>query len=119
MKPHPGTPLTGTGATTGVLGRRPSEINITTNLKVKIDFTLPALSMMNVLTWKCHVGDPTKGRYDMILGQDILTSLVLNIEFSEHVIEADDGPFKGYTTPIVDLGAYIFKYLNTEKNTPE
>ena len=36
--------------------------NITNNLKVKVDFTLTALSAMNVVTWKCHVGDSAKGR---------------------------------------------------------
>ena len=29
--------------------------NITTNFKVNVDFTLPALSTTNVVTWKCHV----------------------------------------------------------------
>ena len=46
--------------------------NITTNYKVKVDFTLPALSATNVVTWKCHVDDAAKVRYDMILGPDIL-----------------------------------------------
>ena len=45
--------------------------NITNNLKVKIDFTLPALSATNVVIWNCHVDDFAKGRYDMILGHDI------------------------------------------------
>ena len=40
--------------------------NITTNLKVKLDFTLPALIATNVLTWKCHVDESAKGIYDMI-----------------------------------------------------
>ena len=44
-----------------------------TYLKVKIDFTLPALSATDVVTWTCHVEDSAKGRYDMILGRDILT----------------------------------------------
>ena len=42
--------------------------NITTNLKVKVDSTLPKLSATNVVTWNCHVYDSAKGRYDMILG---------------------------------------------------
>ena len=29
--------------------------NITTNLKVKVDFTLPVLSTTDVVTWKCHM----------------------------------------------------------------
>ena len=47
--------------------------NITTNINIKIDFTLPALSPTNVVTWNFHVNYSAKGRYDMILGQDILT----------------------------------------------
>ena len=43
--------------------------NITTNLKVKLDLTLTALIAMNVVTWKCHVDDSAKGRYDMIFVQ--------------------------------------------------
>ena len=76
--------------------------NIPTNLKVKVDFILPALSATNFVTCKCHVDDSAKGRYDMILGQDILTELVLNLKFSEHIIEANYGPFKGSTTPITN-----------------
>ena len=45
--------------------------NITTNIMVKSNFTLPALSATDVVTWKYHVGDCAKGRYDMILGQDL------------------------------------------------
>ena len=45
--------------------------NITTNFKVEVYFTLPALGTMNVATLKCHVDDSAKGRYDMILGGDI------------------------------------------------
>ena len=83
--------------------------NITTNLKVKIDFTLPALSAMNVVTWRFHVDDSAKGGCDMILVRDLLTELRLSLKFSEHVIKADDGPFKVYTTTMVDFGTYIFK----------
>ena len=45
--------------------------NITTNIKVKLYFTLPTLSATNVLTWNCHVDDSAKGGYDMTLGHDI------------------------------------------------
>ena len=93
--------------------------NITTNLKVKVYFTLPAPSAKNVMTWKYHVGDSDKGRYDVILVQDLFIELVLNLKFPEHIIKADDGTFKGSTTPMVDLGTYIFKILNTGEITPE
>ena len=93
--------------------------NISSNLKVYVDFTLPPLSVTNVVTRKCHVYDSAKGMYGMILGRDILKELLLNLKCSEHVIEADDGPFKGSTTPMVDLGAYVFKDLNTGKLHPK
>ena len=48
------------------------DLNITTNLKVKVVFSLPALSTTNVVMWKCHMDDSAQGRYDMILGRDIL-----------------------------------------------
>ena len=47
--------------------------DITNNLKVKVDFTLPTLSVTNVVTWKCHVDEYSRGGYDIIIGQDILT----------------------------------------------
>ena len=82
---------------------------ITTNIEVIVDFTLPALNATNTVTWKYHVYDSNKGRWDMILGKYLLTELGLNLKLSEQVIKADDGPFKGSTLPMVDLVTYIFK----------
>ena len=48
-------------------------INITTNFEVKVDFTLPTLITMNVVTWKFHVYESARGRYDILLGRDIFT----------------------------------------------
>ena len=39
-----------------------------------------------------HVDDYAKGRYEKILGRDILTYLELNIKSYEHVIESGNGP---------------------------
>ena len=47
--------------------------NITSILRVKIDFTLAELSATKIATWNCHVNESDKGRYDKILGRDILT----------------------------------------------
>ena len=51
----------------------------------------------------------------MVLGKDLLTELGLNLKLSEKSIKADDGTFKGSTSPMVDLCTYLFKYLNTSK----
>ena len=42
-------------------------VNITTNNKVKGYFTLPALSTIDVVTWKFYVDDSANGGYGMIL----------------------------------------------------
>ena len=91
--------------------------NITTNIKVKVDFTVPALSATNVRTCKCHVYESAKGIYDMILGQDLLTELWLNLKFLNMSLNQMMELLK--TTPMVDLGMYIFRYSNTGKITPE
>ena len=48
-------------------------VNITNNIKSKIDFTLPKLSATKIVRWGFHVDDSAKGRYDIILGIDLLT----------------------------------------------
>ena len=88
-KPHPGK--------YSVMRWHTQAVSITNNHKVKVDFTLLALSSKNAVTCKFHVNDSAKGKYDVILKQDLLTEIGLNLRFSEHVIESDDGPFKGYT----------------------
>ena len=39
------------------------------------------------------MGDYFKGRYDMVVGRDILTALLLNSKFSERIIQECDGSF--------------------------
>ena len=43
--------------------------------------------------------DFAKGRYDMILGRDLLTTLGSTLKISDHVIEANHGPLKGLHNP--------------------
>ena len=83
--------------------------NITTNLNIKVDPTLPALSTTNVMTCKSQVDDSAKGRYYMILELNLLTELGLNLNVSDHIIETDDGTFNWSITPIFDLGTYELK----------
>ena len=52
--------------------------------------------------------DLAKVGYDVILGRYLLTELVLNLIFSDHVVERYDGPFKGSMAPIVGMGTYEF-----------
>ena len=59
---------------------------------MRIHFTLPYFSATKLVRWECHVDDPTKGRYYMILGRDLLTALGLNLRISEQIIEAGDDP---------------------------
>ena len=47
--------------------------NVTTNLKLEVDFNLPEVSATNVVIWKFHVDESTNDRYDMILERDLLT----------------------------------------------
>ena len=47
--------------------------NITTNIKDKLDSILPALSVINIVTWKCHADEYAEGRYDMIIGRYLLS----------------------------------------------
>ena len=65
--------------------------------------------------------DSAKFAYDIILVQDILilTQWGLNLKVSDNAIEADDGTFKGSTSPMVSLGTYKFKDLNTGIIIPE
>ena len=46
--------------------------NITTNLKVKINFTSSILSDTNVVMWNCHVYESAKVRHSIILGHYLL-----------------------------------------------
>ena len=93
--------------------------NITTNIKVEVEFTLPEISATNVVTWIFHVDKYTKGEYNMILGRYLLTESGINLKLFDHVIKFDEGTFKGLTAPTVDYGVYSFNDLNTGKITPE
>ena len=51
--------------------------NITTNIKVNMDFTLTDISATNVMTYIWHVDDSYKGGYNIILNVDLLIEVVL------------------------------------------
>ena len=91
----------------------------TSNIKVKIDFTLYEISATKIMTWNFNVDDSSKGVYNMILGRDLLKDLVMNLKFFNNAIEADDVPFIGSMEFMVDLGTYEFKDLKTGMITPD
>ena len=78
-------------------------VNITTNLKVKIDFTLPELSATKIVAWNCHVHDSVKSVYEIVLGRHILILLGLNLKLSQRVIKADDWYLRWSTVPMVHI----------------
>ena len=50
-------------------------INIATNIKFEVKFTLPELSATKVVAWKFRMDDSAKGRYAITLERDLLTEL--------------------------------------------
>ena len=92
--------------------------SIKINMKAKIYFTLPELSVTKIVTWIFHVNGSTWVRYDMILGRDLFTALGLNIKLSDYVIEPYYVYFQGSTAPVVGLVTYAFKNINTGNVTP-
>ena len=64
-----------------------------TSKKVNVDFCIPELSATKIVKQKCHVDDSTNCRYDMIQGRDLLTTLGLDLKFSDNVISGGKGPY--------------------------
>ena len=46
----------------------------------KLKYILPYI-------WECHMDDSAKGRFGLILGRYLLTELILNPYYYEHVIK--------------------------------
>ena len=80
--------------------------HFTKNSMVKIELSLPVLCVTKIVTWKCIVGDSTTGRYDMIIGRDILTKLGIDLKYSTNNIDCGKGPHQGYTAPMENLNDY-------------
>ena len=71
--------------------------NFTISSKVKIGFFLPYFSETKTVTWKFPMDDSSNSSHDMILGRDLLTSLVIDIKFSQNTISGGEGPYNGCT----------------------
>ena len=71
------------------------------------------------MRWKCHEDESSTGRYDMILGRDLLTALVLDLKFYKNVIYGGEGPYKGCSAPILDINNYDFNVLIAKTVKPQ
>ena len=74
---------------------------------------------MKIVTWKFHVDEYTKGRYNIILGRDLLIALVLDLKFSENFIIGGEGTYEGCLSPMVDVSNYEFIYIIDKTVKPE
>ena len=81
---------------------------------MNVDFYLPGFSAMKIMTWKCHIDGSTNGRYDMILGIDLLTALGLDLMFSRNDILGREGPYEGFSAPMVDVRNYGFNIITAK-----
>ena len=71
------------------------------------------------MTCKCHLDESTNGRYDMILGRDLLNALGLDLKFSDCVILGGYGPYKECFVPMVDVINYDFNIITAKTVKPE
>ena len=69
--------------------------NFKTSKKVNVEFYLPEFSVTKMVTFKCHMYDYTEGRYNKILGRDLLTTLGSDLHFSDCIMIGDKGPYEG------------------------
>ena len=83
----------------------------TTSKKVNLAFCLPDFSVTKIVMQKFHVNESNNGRYDMIIGKDLLTALGLDLKFYDSVIIGVEGPYKGCLSPMVDISNYDFKSI--------
>ena len=63
----------------------------TTSKKGNVYFSLLDFSETNIVACKCPVEKSKNGRYDMILGRDLITALLLDFKFFENVIIGGEG----------------------------
>ena len=89
--------------------------------KLNVDICLPEFNVTKIVFCKFHIDFSTNSRYNVILGRELLTSLLLDIKFSRNVIICGEGPYEGFLSPMVDVRNYDFialteKYLNRKNH---
>ena len=70
-----------------------------TNKIAKIHFTLPKFFESKIIEWQAHLFPKGNNNYEMIIGRDLLTTLGIDISFSQQVMTWDDRivPMKSLT----------------------
>ena len=90
----------------------------TTSKKLNVEFLLPESSVKKIMMWKFHLDDSTNGRYDMVLGRDLLTALRLDIKFSDNIIIGREVPYEGCSSSIVDVINHDFNSIKDKNFKP-
>ena len=54
----------------------------------------------------------------MILGRHLLTALELDLKFFENVILGREGPYKGFSAPMVDASNHDFNIITAKTVKP-
>jgi hypothetical protein len=62
---------------------------VDTNERCKVLFSLPEFSPTKVIEWEVHVGTFASKNYDMIIGNDLLQTLKIDLQYSTSTIEWD------------------------------
>ena len=79
--------------------------------KANIYLCLPDFIATKIVMWKCHVDKSTNGRYNIILGRDLLTALEIYIKCYENFIIGDKQPYEGCLALMVDISNYDFTFI--------
>ena len=87
--------------------------------KVNVEFSSPELSATKIVTWKFHFDESTNGKYDIILGRDLITALVLDLKFYDNVMIGRHGPYEGCLSLMVGVNNYNFKYITDKTIKPK
>ena len=78
--------------------------DMTTNQKVKAQFSIPELQDKKLIEWDPHVAKDMNN-YDMIIGRDLVFFLKIDVLFSNQTIEWDD-----YSMPFKPADASLVHY---------
>ena len=73
---------------------------------MNVYFFLTEFSVTKIVSWKCHVDNSINSGYNVILGRDLLTSLVLDLNFSKNIVTGGEGLYEGYLATMVYASKY-------------